>query len=903
MSALVKKEIRLLLPSFGAALLLAFSVWLVPQETSVPSLKVWVAILPFVLCPAMVLKMTLDSFGGEISSGTFSNLLSQPVPRSRVWWTKTILLAIAVTLVASAWWLSFFGWSRHDMTGRNLHELEVGILLFSVAVYSGGLWTVLLFRQVAAAFWFTLLVPGALAMITAYLTEKLTDGSTTGEEPMTIVLVLYSAAGFFWARRMFLRAQDVQWTGGTISLPSWLKLPQWVVPIRMPESRRPRLALLAKEFQLHQSQLVIAGALALMHLGMIVARKAGGGFKDSPVLEFVTFQFWILWPVMPLLIGCAAVAEERKLGTLEAQLCLPVRRRTQFVIKSGFALALAIFFGVFMPLLFEGSRILPDFHANMGDFLKFYGYTSPGILILTVIEVVNALNPWLPLLPLFIISVGLVAIAFYASTLVRNTLQAIAPAILGILLAWAMLVGADPGVIHHTLWRGPLIYFIGIPALAATIAGLTYWNFKRVLVGWPVWRRNLLILFSSLTLVVTATTAVYHRAWEYFVAEPAHGSSRLTQSQVVALQGELLDLTVQFADGRVWLTPFTTSASGWTAKLLGNWRIVEMFGGGHFMAGTNWMTLAHCRQDVIGLQKDGSLWVSEQPENPWKAWRRGQPRIPEAIKLVRFGNDSDWKCLAARWTEAYLVKNDGSLWRVGTNRFDRKKKKWPGLRAFEPERLGTNSDWAELSSGSQQWQIIFRKTDGRAWVNSGFYEDKENIQFDRDLSLGREPLYDGHEWRGLAWAGNRSSSSFQVGIRNDGTFRVCRRWQVARGKQLRTMELAKCDVQLGKDSDWLTLASVEEGSVVTLKANGSLWKWDFPVDPVKMPDTARAKRLGTYSDWIAIDEHNSDGIISLAADGSLWFWRFELHDHDSFAPLLAPSRKPQRIASILGKAD
>ena len=46
--------------------------------------------------------------------------------------------------------------------------------------------------------------------------------------------------------------------------------------------------------------------------------------------------------MMPLLIGCEAVAEERRLGTLEGQLCLPVKRRTQFAVKVVVVVALSI---------------------------------------------------------------------------------------------------------------------------------------------------------------------------------------------------------------------------------------------------------------------------------------------------------------------------------------------------------------------------------------------------------------------------------------------------------------------------------------------------------------------------------------------------------------------------------
>ena len=87
-----------------------------------------------------------------------------------------------------------------------------------------------------------------------------------------------------------------------------------------------------------------------------------GHYQRNSRLEFVLEIFWGLWLVMPMLVGAAAVAEERKLGTLAGQFCLPVKRRTQFAVKFRVVMLLSILFGVVMPLLLEGSRILPDIH-------------------------------------------------------------------------------------------------------------------------------------------------------------------------------------------------------------------------------------------------------------------------------------------------------------------------------------------------------------------------------------------------------------------------------------------------------------------------------------------------------------------------------------------------------------
>ena len=58
--ALIRKEVRLLSPSFLIGLALTFSIWLIPRNPS--GLEGVVLTLPFLLCPGMVVFMSLDSF-------------------------------------------------------------------------------------------------------------------------------------------------------------------------------------------------------------------------------------------------------------------------------------------------------------------------------------------------------------------------------------------------------------------------------------------------------------------------------------------------------------------------------------------------------------------------------------------------------------------------------------------------------------------------------------------------------------------------------------------------------------------------------------------------------------------------------------------------------------------------
>ena len=908
MNALIRKEVRLLLPNFVISLLLGFSTWLLfdnASSSSVSGLRSSLFILPFGISPALLVMLTLDSFGREINAETFSGLLAQPVSRRRIWRTKTLLLAGAVAIIWAAWWLSLISNRKFTMTPRELQEAFLTTILFALAAYSGGLWTVLFFRQVASAFWFTVLTPSALAMFVAYLFNDHSDDPQPAlVRALVIVLTLYSGAGFFLARWLFLRAQDVHWTGGTIALPAWWRAKAVPAALEIRGRRRPRGALFRKEFQLHQSQLILAGLLALLHLGVLGVRKFAD-LKSSGFLQLVSEGFWVLWLVMPLLIGCAAVAEERKLGTLEAQLCLPARRRSQFLIKFVSTLLLSVLLGAALPVLFEGARILPDIQTRLVDFALA---TEEGTIIPLGHYLSVLLGVVLPFLVFASVSVGVAAVSFYASTLARNTMQAFAPAVLGILLACFLWSGAGhvEEYLHSPLWRGPLVYVIGVPVMLVTLAALMFGNFKHVLVGWKVWRRNLLVLLAALASVTVATGAIFRRPWEWFGAlEPMHGAARLNTSGPVQLQGEsAMALAVQFSDGRNWATHLTLSVStNLLATLMGDWPVGEATTGRGFLEGTNWASVARGYPGLLGVKTDGTLWFSEPAKMLRRDWASGRPQ--PLSPLSQLGTDRDWKSVVYRHAPALLLKNDGTLWRLGTNRMNALKE-WPGFGAFTPERLGPDTDWAELSS-SHQGRVIFRKADGRTGTmpallasdgDTHLYRSLKRPTERTELDLDAETrIYRATQWDRMksilhTWSFSRRNQAMQAGLFSDGTFGVC--------TVLGERGFEKREIHFGTETNWLATAG-EGQNAVTLKADGTLWKWNFGAEPVTKPETVSAQRFGRHSDWVGLTDA-AGGVVALAADGGLWFWRFDsphLFPADKvYGPYVMASRRPQLIGNI-----
>ena len=889
MNPFLKKEIRLLLPTFVFAVAVALaSIFFHDQAGG------WFNSIGYFLggifFPAVVIMLALNTFGVEVGTQTFFMMLAQPVTRLRIWQTKVTLLALAITAVGLVWYVSVVvpaGYYQLGIVPENQADILVSAFLFGLVAFSGSLWTVLLLRQVAAAFWFTLIVPGALLTIVAACCSGSSDEFILAM--ITSVLGIYSLAGFFFARWLFFRAQDLQWTGGNIVLPEWRGLGRVRAAAGNIRMWRPNTALWRKEIQLHQSQLVIAFVLFVLHLAVLAVRGLCD-LSKSRDLEVLLKGFWVFWLVMPLLVGCAAVAEERKLGIHEGQLCLPVKRRTQFVIKLLVALGLSVFLGGLMPILLEIGQILPSVHfsTSYGDWLE--------LLIL----------PGIPAL--------ICTISFYVSTMARNTLQTLAPAALGVILVWPLIFITAGAIIppYDFLWHGPLGAFIILPILAVTLLLLTYSNFQRVLTGWNLVGRNLPTIVSSIAIGVVLTSTIYHRVWEKLTPfEPAHGSPRLSLSQPVSLKSDPTGLSAFLPDGRIWTAPVFVQPP---ASFFGNFKVSSP--DARNLPGTNWLAFEHNYWLAAGIRSDGTLWVSKNPVLPdAKPNSRGKMSTDMLNDLVQVGVETNWRSVLPISYSVFLVKDDGTLWRLGGNR-EYKPEQWPALQTLTIRQLGSESNWAGVANCGLD--LCLYKTDGTAWIVGNWSTNQQAfIEIESNLVVHAVPPFDHHQMQSTATISH--GLTFGVGIRNDGTFRIWAHERSSR-RHRNEYEWSVTDQQIGTGTNWLAVAGNWD-QAVTLKNDGTLWLWDFRQnqprdwDPLRF-DAEVAKtvpvRLGTHSDWIAISDD-----FALAADGSLWFWplmdasqlsnflgfsRYE-NNGQNWRPLLDISRKPQLLGNVFDASN
>jgi hypothetical protein len=881
-NALVAKEIRMLLPAYVAALVLAvLPVWLLPN-LPYRNLTTGPAFLVFCAFGFGIVMLALSSFGREFGMNTFPLMLAQPLPRNRVWWTKTGILACAITSIYYVWVSS---WSARNVGVENYaisstwFEMLMAGGLAAVTIFAGGLFATLFLRQVAAAFWFTVFVP--LAIGTVLQSMEIPGWLGCAAQ------VAYSLAAFMGAWWLFYRAQEVGWTGGTIAFPGWR-----AGDIARPgnRSRHPLSALVCKEIQLHQVGLAGMAGLFLLHLGAVLWRKHGGKSLND-TLKTGLDVFGGMWFLVPLLIGGTSVAEERKLGTMQSNLTLPVSRRVQFVVK---LLTVLLIGGLLSAvLLWTAEGIGSALGANCGVEILKTPFTTEALSTLC----------WLFL--------GWSLICFFGSTLVGGLIQSFAASVLtgAALCVSAALVTWLASVLEEkfgiVLVSRSSLSSISLPSLVLTIALLSHRNFKDVSESWQLWRRNLLTFLCVSLGIVAVTSSLYNRAWEFLMPEAAHGPARISATnppKIESLNSEGSQMNVLMPDGKIWENSVhRVEVRIWFGFPLGGKWVTRP--GNHFRSGSNWKDAFSNFRETVAIRDDGTLWVSEKPSLTWHL--ENERRVFETLKtfpLVQYGTETNWRSVVPNgWgtRTVVLLKQDGTLWFWSPTAARIKEdttnpRPWPGLRAFEPRRLGIGSNWNRIiaqGGGVHAWT-----DEGKHWIISPADRNVQppEVELAPGMVMDRwYPNLDHFKFRSLAGVWN-----FEAGLDENG-----RLWTWA--------EQRKQPVRIGADSDWTSLAC-DNSRLVARKADGSLWAWVFGnprkewrltggyiMDPkylAILPPT----RLGGHNDWLAVGNNQWYGVVSLAADGSLWqWWDRSLGNQDY--EILRPSRRPSLIANIFDK--
>ena len=909
MSPYLRKELRLVVPTCLLILAVIGLVMLAPRHPHQGVSFGLVGLPMLIVCPCLVILMTIGMFDREISPDMIGQFLSQPISRKRIWGIKTTLLSFLIGSLWLCWWPVVRHHFSVNHNPSELGELRTQSLLVAFTLLSGGLWAILVTRSVAAAFWTVVVLPSSAFI----LRDLFLEGRV--KHPEYIVngmLALYAVGGFILAFRLFLRLNQTSSHQEVIAVvyptKNWLQFPS-----RVQRSRQHAawLALIWKEAQSLQGFLGFVLWNGLVHLAC-VALRSKVHFEQSPNAAMLLTYCWVGWLILPVMIGAQLIAEERRLGVWQAQLCLPVRRSRQLLVKALVAISLTLILSVALPLIIEQNNLFVEGRFDAAAVLRERGdYVKQGSLgqaVVILAEIVQALpfHPQ-PALWLSLISMVLLSVSVYASSLTRSLLHALTlgtTAFIGLLTLFLWMT-SQPELAVPLVLRRPLAAVLVLPVLWIAVLWLTARNANQVDVGMALWKRNAAFLLGAVLTCSLFASTIYHRAWERLSPlEPPHQQAVLKMEAALRLDTRGRGISFISRDGRAWNATQRDQPFYFWNRYFADSTPQPLNPAIAQVPGSNWAYVVRCQAGYVGIQKDGSLWASETPIRRQTPSVRTGESLESLPRMIQVGQERDWKRMVPFGFGALLLNSNGTLWSFESPNPRLMITNYPGLAHQMPVQMTPGIEWADLRDTmdgvSYGFELI--QKDGTAWIYPS-QETKlsDRLKLDDRTELSRARYLDSGRAERRAIVMASPTAPIQVAINPEGHLSVVAVW--ASSHDARKWGYKPADIPLPQSlgDRWIDVASPSrgvDGPLIALKADGTLWRWHFPSSPVNAPHTATPIRLGTHSDWIALAPFQQEA-LSLAADGSLWAWQFESPVETGFLRWLAPSSKPTRLGNIL----
>jgi alpha-tubulin suppressor-like RCC1 family protein len=125
-----------------------------------------------------------------------------------------------------------------------------------------------------------------------------------------------------------------------------------------------------------------------------------------------------------------------------------------------------------------------------------------------------------------------------------------------------------------------------------------------------------------------------------------------------------------------------------------------------FIYASQWKSVALGNNHTAAIKHDGSLWTVGGNAS----YQLGHGDTTQRTSFTRVGADSDWKVVSAGGAATAAIKNNGTLWSCGNNANYRTGQGTNSGTTNTMTQIGSDTDWAFVSIGSQTMFAI--KTNG-----------------------------------------------------------------------------------------------------------------------------------------------------------------------------------------------
>ncbi|MCL2785890.1 MAG: hypothetical protein FWD81_01515, partial [Methanomassiliicoccaceae archaeon] len=314
-------------------------------------------------------------------------------------------------------------------------------------------------------------------------------------------------------------------------------------------------------------------------------------------------------------------------------------------------------------------------------------------------------------------------------------------------------------------------------------------------------------------------------------------------------------------DGTLWAWGLNTSGQ------LGDGTNVNKTAPVQIGTDTDWATVAAGSQHSLATKTDGTLWA-------WGNNGEGQLGFAPYITLnptpVKVGADTNWASAVTGEFHSFAIKTDGALWGWGRNTVGQlglgyTSTFFVGL----PTQVGTDTNWASLSGGNGH--TIALKTNGTLWGWGGNASGQVGQGATGGTYHSPTQIGTDNNW---AWISTGGATTFA--IKTNGTLWACGSSQFGRiGNGDIANNTYPSLLQVGTDTNWATVAGGLYHGVAT-KTDGTVWGWGANLTrsigdgtTTQRPTPVPATTVGTG--FVAVFA-GTDFSLGLMADGSLKGW-------------------------------
>ena len=331
------------------------------------------------------------SMGHEFSGGTLTLLLSQPRRRAHVFLVKAAVLALMLQTLAAVAWVTLpasFGARFPQLLGLDGAYSQVFVVMLPplCGLFIAPCLT-LLCRSPLAGVVFSVATPGVLLLIGQLFASTYANDPATASDPRVVqIAVLWrgmlgvSAIAAIFSWRLFLRLEATDDRALALPMP-WQRLRSATVAARPASAKRHPLWLLTKkELRLQHLSFVVGALYVIGWFGFWSVRWRNPDVAASLLFALTASHIGAI----SLLAGSLASAEERQLGTSEWHTLLPMSARTQWTVKAGTALGVAVVVGLGVPMLLSSLARWSGIHVDVPSPLQ--GQVGFVVIGLTVVS-------------------------------------------------------------------------------------------------------------------------------------------------------------------------------------------------------------------------------------------------------------------------------------------------------------------------------------------------------------------------------------------------------------------------------------------------------------------------------------------------------------------------------------